>query len=68
MEERDEDGNPLPAVADAVQVPRDFVRQISRPDDKQLPEREVSPHHREGEQQVSKLVKVFLTRERTKSR
>ncbi len=36
-----------PTTVQAADVPSDFLRQISRPDDQPLRERKVCPHHEE---------------------
>src|SRR5262249_7382693 len=50
---------PLPAMAHPVQVPLNFFRQISGPDDQELAERQIRPQHDEREEKISKIVKAI---------
>ena len=51
-----------PAAAEAANVPGDFVRQISGPDDQELRERHVGPQHGEGQHQIAEVV-IMLARQ-----
>ncbi len=50
----------LPAVIQAREIPGNFFRQIARPDDQELGERKVRPHHHQGEQELAEIVQVAV--------
>ena len=42
------------------QIPGNFLRQIARPDDEELRERDVGPENHEGEEHVAEIVEAFV--------
>ena len=49
-----------PATCDAMQIPRNFMGQIARPNHDELRVGKIRPQHREGEQEVPEVMKSFL--------
>ena len=63
IEEKEEHANPAPAIPDATDIPRNFVRQISGPDNQELSEFEIRPEHGKCQKQVPNLVKRLILRD-----
>jgi hypothetical protein len=58
VEEDQRQADEPPAGLQPVQVPRDLLGQVARPDDQVLGEREVRPQHHEREHQIAEIVEV----------
>src|SRR5450759_4736600 len=60
MADHQQQSDELPAVIEAGQIPRDLFGQVARPDDEELGERKVRPHHDQGEQELAEIVQMAL--------
>src|ERR1035441_7311970 len=58
MADHQQESDELPAMIEAGQVPRNFLRQIARPDDQELGKRKIRPHHDHGEQELAEIVQM----------
>src|SRR5205823_10929456 len=58
VKQRNRADKKFPTAGDAVQIPADFVRQVSRPNNEQLRERNVSPKKRERQKQIAEVMKM----------
>src|SRR5579862_1783971 len=56
VEQYQDQADPSPPIAQALQIERDLVGQISRPDDQPLREAEISPDHDEGQHPLAMVV------------
>src|SRR5690242_20500471 len=59
LSEEDSESEPLPPAAAALQIPRNFLREVARPDDEELRKRDIGPEDDEGEEQVPEAVERF---------
>ena len=59
MEHHEQQSDRAPACLQPMLVPRDFVRQVSRPDDQVLREGEVRPQHHERQREIAGVVKMI---------
>src|SRR5436309_15434851 len=50
--------DPLPAAPETLDIPRDLVRQIARPDNQKLRIREVSPEHSKCQHELTDIVQM----------
>ena len=58
MKDDERQADQAPARLQAMEVPGDFFRQVSRPDDQVLGEREIRPQHDERKHQIAEVVKM----------
>src|ERR1035441_1692781 len=56
MADHQQESDELPAVIKAGEIPGNFLRQVTRPDDEKLGEGKVRPHHDHGEQELAEIV------------
>ena len=62
VEEKIERDDNAPMPANAVQIPRNLFRKIARPDDQELPEREIDIQHDKGKGELAQIVLLCLAK------